>query len=144
MASEDSSSTTSHSSGLGVMPSMSVECTPLKHRYDACFNKWFEEYLGLPTASPSSSHSTSGSDGHKDSGVAGFFSKVGSGSGDTNSIANDRKRLRDRLEGDCGTFWKEYQSCVLVSLFSGQERSPFSTSLPRQLNLYISSIYSGQ
>jgi hypothetical protein len=46
MANEGSK--TSHSDELGVMPSMSAECTPLKHRYDACFNKWFEDYLGLP------------------------------------------------------------------------------------------------
>ena len=25
--------------------SLNPECTPLKHRYDACFNSWFEGYL---------------------------------------------------------------------------------------------------
>ncbi|KAG2068933.1 hypothetical protein BDR04DRAFT_1056168 [Suillus decipiens] len=25
--------------------SLSPECTPLKHEYDACFNTWFEGYL---------------------------------------------------------------------------------------------------
>jgi TRIAP1/MDM35 family protein len=117
MASEEGSSSSSHSSGLGVMPSMSPQCTPLKHRYDACFNRWFEEYLGLPASSPSNSSgsvsATSTSDGHRDSGVSGFFSKV---SGSSESSSNDRKRLRERLEGDCGPFWKEYQTCVLVSL----------------------------
>ncbi|ODN83225.1 hypothetical protein, variant [Cryptococcus amylolentus CBS 6039] len=27
------------------MQSLSPECTPLKHRYDTCFNLWFEGYL---------------------------------------------------------------------------------------------------
>ncbi|KAI9634738.1 uncharacterized protein MKK02DRAFT_37617 [Dioszegia hungarica] len=27
------------------MESLSPECTPLKHRYDSCFNSWFEGYL---------------------------------------------------------------------------------------------------
>ncbi|WVR04488.1 hypothetical protein IAU60_001492 [Kwoniella sp. DSM 27419] len=27
------------------MESLSPECTPLKHRYDSCFNAWFEGYL---------------------------------------------------------------------------------------------------
>lgn len=46
--------------------SLSPECTPLKHRYDSCFNLWFEGYLQpaldatrsvsypAPAASPSS------------------------------------------------------------------------------------------
>ncbi|EPQ53896.1 hypothetical protein GLOTRDRAFT_21966, partial [Gloeophyllum trabeum ATCC 11539] len=25
--------------------SLSPKCTPLKHKYDACFNAWFEGYL---------------------------------------------------------------------------------------------------
>ncbi|KAK0186646.1 hypothetical protein F5146DRAFT_1066736 [Armillaria mellea] len=25
--------------------SLSPECTPLKHKYDSCFNEWFEGYL---------------------------------------------------------------------------------------------------
>jgi hypothetical protein len=25
--------------------SLSADCTPLKHRYDSCFNSWFEGYL---------------------------------------------------------------------------------------------------
>nr|XP_031864420.1 uncharacterized protein CI109_000334 [Kwoniella shandongensis]KAA5531492.1 hypothetical protein CI109_000334 [Kwoniella shandongensis] len=28
-----------------AMESLSPECTPLKHRYDSCFNLWFEGYL---------------------------------------------------------------------------------------------------
>lgn len=110
MAAEHESMT--QSSGLGVMPSMSFECTPSKHRYDACFNKWFEEYLGLPALSSSSS---SDKDSSRDSGVSGFFSKSKATSPSDSSI--ERKRLRERLEGECGPLWKEYQSCVLVSAF---------------------------
>lgn len=108
-----------HASGLGVMPSMSSECTPLKHKYDACFNRWFEEYLGLPppAASSASSPSSTSSDASSDSGVSGFFTRrKGSGTGEAKGAdPNERKRLRDRLEGDCGAMWKEYQGCVLVS-----------------------------
>lgn len=100
------------SSELGVMPSMSAECTPSKHRYDACFNKWFEEYLGLSASSLSSSTS-SDKDSSRDSGVSGFFSKSKATS--PSGSATERKRLRERLEGECGPLWKEYQSCVLVS-----------------------------
>lgn len=119
MSGEDNASM-AHSSGLGVMPSMSAECTPLKHRYDACFNKWFEDYLGLPaSASSSSSASTSASKSdaeasNRDSGVSGLFSRAKSSVTPSQS-PDERKRLRERLDGDCGPFWKEYQSCVLVS-----------------------------
>jgi hypothetical protein len=112
MAADDSGSSIAHSSGLGVMPSMSSECTPLKHRYDACFNKWFEDYLGLPA--PSSSSSSTEED-RRDSGVSGFFSKSKT-SNNSSTDAQGRKKLRERLDGDCGPFWKEYQGCVLVSL----------------------------
>ncbi|KDN39914.1 hypothetical protein K437DRAFT_227679 [Tilletiaria anomala UBC 951] len=41
------------------MPSMDPKCTPLKHRYDQCFNLWFDEYLDLAapaaTAPPAAS-----------------------------------------------------------------------------------------
>ncbi|KAL7420158.1 hypothetical protein Q5752_005124 [Cryptotrichosporon argae] len=37
------------------MQSLAEECTPLKHRYDSCFNLWFEGYLqpALDAAPPS-------------------------------------------------------------------------------------------
>ncbi|WWC87070.1 uncharacterized protein L201_001956 [Kwoniella dendrophila CBS 6074] len=43
------------------MESLSPECTPLKHRYDSCFNAWFEGYLqpALDASSSSSSSSSS-------------------------------------------------------------------------------------
>ncbi|WVQ97887.1 hypothetical protein IAU59_005004 [Kwoniella sp. CBS 9459] len=45
------------------MESLSPECTPLKHRYDSCFNAWFEGYLqpALAAASASTSGSASAS-----------------------------------------------------------------------------------
>nr|ODN87936.1 hypothetical protein L203_03140 [Cryptococcus depauperatus CBS 7841] len=61
--------------------SLSPECTPLKHRYDTCFNLWFEGYLqpaldnarpviyppSIPsTASASASPSISSPDQHQD------------------------------------------------------------------------------
>lgn len=128
MATEDSSSN-SHSSGLGVMPSMSAECTPLKHRYDACFNKWFEDYLGLPAPPPPSSAGSA-----RDSGVSGFFSQNGSSALRSEPSQSDRRRLRDRLDGECGAMWKEYQSCVLVSQQrAGPLTQPRSPPAPQPL-----------
>ncbi|WVQ69075.1 uncharacterized protein L199_007287 [Kwoniella botswanensis] len=43
------------------MESLSPECTPLKHRYDSCFNAWFEGYLQPALAAASSSPSSSSS-----------------------------------------------------------------------------------
>ncbi|KAK8858793.1 hypothetical protein IAR55_003023 [Kwoniella newhampshirensis] len=56
------------------MESLSPECTPMKHRYDSCFNLWFEGYLqpaldasranssSTPSSSASSSTFVTGSD----------------------------------------------------------------------------------
>lgn len=44
--------------GLGKMPSMDPKCTPLKHSYDACFNLWFEEYLGIDKSRPAPAHNS--------------------------------------------------------------------------------------
>ena len=41
------------------MNSLSPECTPLKHKYDACFNRWFDSYLqlvSLPGEAPKTDH----------------------------------------------------------------------------------------
>ncbi|EJT99444.1 hypothetical protein DACRYDRAFT_23966 [Dacryopinax primogenitus] len=35
--------------------SLKPECTPLKHKYDACFNTWFEGYLQPPPGGKSES-----------------------------------------------------------------------------------------
>lgn len=33
--------------GLGAIASLSPDCTPLKHRYDSCFNLWLKDYLAI-------------------------------------------------------------------------------------------------
>jgi TRIAP1/MDM35 family protein len=112
---------------LGKMPSMSGECTAAKHRYDDCFNKWFEDYLGLSKITGSSGSSTTGSiSGNSSKNSFWSSSSTTSSSTKQNPIDSiqtgpqrtqvERKALRERLDGECGTFWKEYQSCVLVSI----------------------------
>ncbi|WWC67769.1 uncharacterized protein I206_101681 [Kwoniella pini CBS 10737] len=44
------------------MESLSPECTPLKHKYDSCFNAWFEGYLQPALSSEYQSSSTVSSD----------------------------------------------------------------------------------
>lgn len=112
---------------LGKMPSMSAECTPAKHRYDDCFNKWFEDYLGL--SSKENGNRRNGDLTNKKESRNTFWSSSSTSSSQENNpieaiqggvqrTSTERKALRDRLEGECGKFWKEYQSCVLVSLIS--------------------------
>ncbi|KAJ9115027.1 hypothetical protein QFC22_005355 [Naganishia vaughanmartiniae] len=43
------------------MESLSPECTNLKHRYDQCFNAWFEGYL-KPIVTPHAEETTPGTD----------------------------------------------------------------------------------
>ena len=112
---------------LGKMPSMSNECTPAKHRYDDCFNKWFEDYLGLSkgigessgsstTSSGSSSKSSFWSSSSRSSTSSSHTSPIDAIQGGPQRTQVERKALRERLDGECGEFWKEYQSCVLVSI----------------------------
>lgn len=108
--------------GLGQMSSLSAECTPLKHRYDTCFNQWFEEYLSLGTsADPSRLDQTTSSD----SGRGGFWSRNKSSSASSAGLddlerSEKRKQLRTDLDGRCGVIFKEYQACVKVSLSAGK------------------------
>lgn len=118
--------------GLGVMGSMSETCTPLKHRYDACFNKWFGDYLGAsgaPGSDPSSSTSSSSSSSSPSSSsrsTGGFFGSksarsdaktegenAGAGAG---ADAGVREKLREKYEKECGALFREYRECVRVSL----------------------------
>ncbi|PWN37200.1 uncharacterized protein FA14DRAFT_11424 [Meira miltonrushii] len=122
-------------SELGKMPSMSAECTTAKHRYDDCFNKWFEDYLGLSQGTKSSGSSTTGGSSSKGS----FWSTSSSRSSTSSTQASpidaiqggpqrtqtERKALRERLDGECGEFWKEYQSCVLVSISNIPEMNDY-------------------
>ncbi|PWN24940.1 hypothetical protein BDZ90DRAFT_281922 [Jaminaea rosea] len=110
------------SAGLGSMSSLSPECTPLKHKYDACFNAWFQDYLGVPTSS-----STSAAGGAAEPAAKprrrGFFG--GGGGGDSESIATTggaerdavaREGKRNELEEKCGAMFREYQACVKKAL----------------------------
>lgn len=86
------------STGLGLMNSISPECTPLKHRYDSCFNLWFKEYLDAtsPAVQPAESSSR------------GFFAAP------RQEVPQNAAALRDQYESKCGPLFKEYQACVLV------------------------------
>ncbi|KAM5541858.1 hypothetical protein V8D89_004587 [Ganoderma adspersum] len=64
--------------------SLSEECTPLKRKYDACFNAWFEGYL-----EPAVSASVTPEQRKK-------FSQ----------------EKAAEFERSCGKTWQEYRACV--------------------------------
>ncbi|KAI0703282.1 mitochondrial distribution/morphology family 35/apoptosis [Earliella scabrosa] len=64
--------------------SLSEECTPLKRKYDACFNAWFEGYL-----EPAVSASVTPEQRTK-------FSQ----------------EKAAEFERSCGAMWREYRDCV--------------------------------
>ena len=108
--------------GLGRMPSMDDKCTPLKHKYDQCFNLWFEEYLGLDsksssaTSASSSSASTSTARSSADSNQSrfSFFGSDRSGqeTGSTDASVDARRRdLRVRYDS-CAQLFEDYKACV--------------------------------
>ena len=66
--------------------SLSEECTPLKHEYDKCFNKWFEGYL-QPVLSASTPEER----------------------------AEHTRMKQKEYEDKCGKVWETYKSCVQVS-----------------------------
>ncbi|GAK68195.1 uncharacterized protein PAN0_050d6431 [Moesziomyces antarcticus] len=118
---------TKGAAGLGAISSMSAECTPLKHRYDSCFNLWFKDYLAIgddqiqdqqrrsQTASTASS-STNGASTKKKS---GWFSDSSSSSTSTqaSSIADSdvegrKNAIMQRYERDCAQLFKDYQACI--------------------------------
>ncbi|KAG2750365.1 hypothetical protein P692DRAFT_20863625 [Suillus brevipes Sb2] len=68
--------------------SLSPECTPLKHDYDACFNTWFEGYLEPAIANANTK-------GHSQ-GQRIEYSKL-------------KKEEYDRK---CGGIWEKYKDCV--------------------------------
>lgn len=80
---------------LGHLPlramasSLSPECTPLKHTYDACFNSWFQGYL-QPTLKP----------------------------GQEDARKEYSKAKAKEFEERCGSVWEQYRKCVAVSFFS--------------------------
>ena len=69
--------------------SLSPECTPLKHAYDACFNAWFEGYL-RPAVALSSPNST------------------------PEARAAYSKQKAEEYEEKCGKIWADYKACVQV------------------------------
>ena len=66
--------------------SLLEECTPLKRKYDACFNAWFEGYL-----EPAVSASVTPEQRTK-------FSQ----------------EKAAEFERSCGAMWREYRDCVQV------------------------------
>lgn len=66
--------------------SLAAECTPLKLKYDSCFNAWFEGYL-QPAVSASANPA---------------------------EREQYRKSKAEEYEQNCGKLWDEYKSCVQV------------------------------
>ncbi|KIJ96096.1 hypothetical protein K443DRAFT_682564 [Laccaria amethystina LaAM-08-1] len=62
--------------------SLSAECTPLKEKYDTCFNAWFEGYLEPAVAASSSER------------------------------AAYSKQKADEFEAKCGKVWQQYRECI--------------------------------
>ena len=128
--------------GLGAISSLSPECTPLKHRYDACFNLWFKDYLAIgddqireqqrkseassssPPSSSSSSSSMASSQSSGNKKRSSWFSDTSSSSSPASTtptslgehdIEQRKKTIMERYERDCGKLFRDYQACVKVS-----------------------------
>ncbi|PWN41608.1 hypothetical protein IE81DRAFT_291605 [Ceraceosorus guamensis] len=101
------------------MDSMSAACTPLKHKYDACFTNWFVEYLGLPQDA-SDGPKVASSDSF---GSAGFWSRGKSAGGEG---SDRRTALREKLEGECGAVWSAYRDCVKRAVVEKQLEGPIA------------------
>ena len=72
--------------------SLSAACTPLKQKYDACFNAWFESYLESATL------------------LSNSVSKQ--------EREAKAKAKAEEYETRCGAVWREYRNCVQVSFIS--------------------------
>jgi len=110
--SSQASSSSAGPAGLGLMSSMSPECTPLKHRYDACFHSWLVDYLALPGSgtAPAAAQSKESSS----SSMWGRGKKEQAPAAGQDEAAK-RQSLKERLDGECGGMWEEYRKCVTVS-----------------------------
>ncbi|CAG7849544.1 SubName: Full=Uncharacterized protein {ECO:0000313/EMBL:CCA73583.1} [Serendipita indica DSM 11827] len=84
--------------------SLSAECTPLKLKYDACFNVWLEEYLSpqLGISSPSPKTGTSSSS----------LPKGANANASEDAKALRTKRMAQAYEDKCGPAWKAYNACI--------------------------------
>ena len=92
---------------LGLMNSISADCTPSKHKYDQCFNAWFRDYLDV-------SSNMNGDDNSNraltDMRTVSNSSQLSVSKKQANALAS----LRERYENDCGRIYDEYQACVKV------------------------------
>lgn len=130
---------------LGAMSSLDPSCTPLKHRYDSCFNSWFQDYLAVPLVSGSSSSSSSNASASKSSDKkCTFFDELGSESygsksrADNDSLKRLRAAKREELESKCGPIFAEYQACVKVRMHSGKHVTSDAPNDPSQLIVFSS------
>ncbi|SAM86504.1 uncharacterized protein UBRO_08878 [Ustilago bromivora] len=124
---------TKGAAGLGAISSMSPECTPLKHRYDSCFNLWFKDYLAIgdgqireqqrQSEASSSGTASPASESSADKKKSGWFSDSSSSWSVSTSAASSaesdletRKRaIMERYDQDCGKLFKDYQACKAVT-----------------------------
>ncbi|CDW96372.1 hypothetical protein [Sporisorium scitamineum] len=135
--------------GLGAIASLSPDCTPLKHRYDSCFNLWLKDYLAIGddqirdqqrlseasarglTASLAST--SSGSSGGKKK--SSWFSDSSSSSSSSTSasslsdsdIESRKQTIMERYDRDCAKLFKNYQACVRA-----RKENPFPFDHQRQ------------
>lgn len=93
----------------GMAHSLSPECTPLKHEYDACFNTWFEGYLEPAIAN---ANTKSSPQAHR---------------------IEYSKQKKEEYDRKCGSIWVRYKDCVQVSLSSYCRQR----SIPRLLEFDI-------
>lgn len=118
--------------GLGAISSLSPECTPLKHRYDSCFNLWFKDYLAIgddqireqqrqgEASGSGTAHPSTSNNGKKRSSWFSDASSSSSGSTRASSIAesdveSSKRAIMERYDRDCGKLFNSYQACVRVS-----------------------------
>ncbi|KZO92990.1 hypothetical protein CALVIDRAFT_486731 [Calocera viscosa TUFC12733] len=67
--------------------SLKPECTPLKHKYDACFNAWFEGYLSPVLADQAEPDRT-----------------------------RALQEKREEYDRTCGKVWEAYRGCLSGAL----------------------------
>jgi len=77
--------------------SLSAECTPLKLKYDSCFNAWLESYLSSEV-------------------TAAVGTSPSRNSTNDEGKAQRNRKMAQEYEDKCGEAWKAYNACVVVSL----------------------------
>jgi len=77
--------------------SLSAECTPLKLKYDSCFNAWLESYLSPEV-------------------TAAVGTTAAKNSTNDDAKAQRTRRMAQEYEDKCGAAWKAYNECVTVSI----------------------------